>query len=51
MGTTADGGRSHTREGAKADPAAALPALGGKPSGALEKKPSDVVPKDLTPGQ
>ena len=39
------------REGAKADPAAGLPALGGKPSSALEKKPSDVVPKDLTPGQ
>jgi hypothetical protein len=39
------------REGAKGDPAATLPALGGKPSSALEKTPSQVVPKDLTPGQ
>ena len=27
-----------------------LPTLGGRPSPALERKPSDVVPKDLTPG-
>ena len=27
-----------------------LPTLGGKPSPDLERKPSDVVPKDLTPG-
>ena len=29
---------------------AGLPSLGGKPSPALERKPSDVVPKDQTPG-
>ncbi len=27
-----------------------LPTLGGNPSPTLERKPSDVVPKDLTPG-
>ena len=39
------------REGAKAEPASGLPTLGGKPSSVLEKAPSEVVPKDQTPGQ
>jgi len=29
---------------------AGLPTLGGNPTSGLERKPSDVVPKDLTPG-
>ena len=29
---------------------AGLPALGGNPTPGLERKPADVVPKDLTPG-
>jgi hypothetical protein len=29
---------------------AGLPSLGGQPSPALERKPSEVVPKDQTPG-
>jgi hypothetical protein len=39
------------RDPAKADPAATLPTLGGRPSSALDRSPSEVVPKDLTPGQ
>jgi hypothetical protein len=39
------------RDAAKADPGAALPTLGGTPSSALEKTPSQVVPKDQAPGE
>ena len=38
------------REGEKKQDAE-LPTLGGNPSPVLERKPSDVVPKDLTPGK
>jgi len=39
------------REGkAEQRPAYTLPELGGKPSRAMERTPSEVVPKDLTPG-
>ena len=36
-------------EAKKADPAAGLPALGGRPSPALERSVTDVVPKDHNP--
>jgi hypothetical protein len=39
------------REAEKKEPAAGLPSLGGRPSSTLERPISDVVPKDLTPGQ
>jgi hypothetical protein len=35
---------------AEKQPDTGLPSLGGRPSPALERKPSDVVPKDQTPG-
>ncbi len=35
---------------AEKNPDTGLPSLGGSPSPALNRKPSDVVPKDQTPG-
>ena len=35
---------------AEKQPDTGLPSLGGRPSPTLDRKPSDVVPKDQTPG-
>ena len=39
------------RDNEKKDAAAGLPSLGGRPSPALERPISDVVPKDQNPGK
>ena len=38
------------KDAEKKQDAGSLPSLGGQPSPALERKPSEVVPKDQTPG-
>ena len=38
------------KDAEKKQDGAGLPSLGGQPSPALDRKPSEVVPKDQTPG-